>query len=81
MMWANKAIEVDQILVQSSDITAAILRLPDRSILVTSVYVEVNKPDDLLDATAKLRQLIDKTRNKIGIRVDMLIVRDFNQHD
>ena len=64
MMWANKAIEVDQILVQSSDITAAILRLPDRSILVTSVYVEVNKPDDLLDATAKLRQLIDKQETR-----------------
>jgi exonuclease III len=81
MMWVNKTLEAEQIPVQSSDITAAILQLPDRSVLVTSVYVEVNKPDDLLDTTAKLRQLIDDTRSRIGTRVDVLIAGDFNRHD
>ena len=73
MMWVNKALEAEQIPVQSSDITPAILRLPDRSLLVTSVYIEVNKPDYVLDTTAKLRQLIDDTRSRVGTGIDVLI--------
>src|SRR5258706_16452575 len=32
MLWIRKDIEVEQVSVQSSDLTAAVLRLPDRSI-------------------------------------------------
>lgn len=39
MLWIRKDIEAEQIPVQSSDLTAAMLRLPDRSVLVVSVYV------------------------------------------
>jgi hypothetical protein len=37
MLWIRKDIEAEQVLVESSDLTAAVLRLPDRSVLVVSV--------------------------------------------
>lgn len=40
MLWIRKDIEAEQIPVQSADITAAVLGLPGRRILVVSVYVE-----------------------------------------
>jgi hypothetical protein len=40
MHWIRKDIEAEQIPVQSSDLTAAVLRLLGRSILAVSVYVE-----------------------------------------
>ena len=36
MLWIRKDIEAEQVPMQSSDLTAAVLRLPDRSILVVS---------------------------------------------
>jgi hypothetical protein len=81
MLWIRKDIEAEQMPVQSADLTAAVLRLPDRSILVVSVYVEGNDTGALLDATHKLHQLIQETRNRIGTRVDVILAGDFNRHD
>ena len=81
MLWIRKDIEVEQVPVQSSDLTAAVLRLPDRSILLVSVYVEPHDAEALRDATCKLHQLIQETRNKIGTRVDVVLAGDFNRHD
>src|SRR4030081_1765070 len=38
MLWVRKDMEAEQVPVQSADLTAAVLHLPDRSILVVSVY-------------------------------------------
>lgn len=81
MLWIRKDIEAEQVAVQSSDITAAVLRLPDRSILVVSVYVEGPGTDALLCATNKLHQVIQEARNKVGTRVDVILAGDFNRHD
>lgn len=81
MLWIRKDIEAEQVSVQSSDLTAAVLRLPDRSILVASVYVEPCNIEALRDTTCKLHQLIRKTRSKIGTRVDVILAGDFNRHD
>src|SRR6202008_986542 len=53
MLWVRKEIEAEQIPVQSSDLTAAVLRLPGRSILAVSVYVEGQDEEALLDSTNK----------------------------
>ena len=58
-----------------------VLRLPDRSILVVLVYVRGSDTETLLDTTEKLRQLIEETRHRIGIRVDVILTGDFNRHD
>jgi len=81
MLWIRKDIEVEQVPVQSSDLTAAVLRLLDRSILLVSVYVEPHDAEALRDATCKLHQLIQETRNKISTRVDVVLAGDFNRHD
>ena len=81
MLWIRKDIEVEQVPVQSSDLTAAVLRLPDRSILLVSVYIKPHDAEVLRDATCKLHQLIQETRNKIGTRVDVVLAGDFNRHD
>jgi hypothetical protein len=49
MLWVRKDMEAEQVPVQSADLTAAVLHLPDRSILVVSVYVEGNNRAALLD--------------------------------
>jgi hypothetical protein len=54
MLWIRKDIEAEQVPVQSSDITAAVLRLPDRSVLAVSVYVEGQNEQALLQATNEL---------------------------
>jgi ribonuclease HI len=81
MLWIRKDIEAEQVPLQSSDLTAAVLRLPDRSILVVSVYVEGQDKEALIDTTNKLHQLINETRNRIGTRVDVILAGDFNRHD
>ena len=44
MLWVNKDVEAEQVPIRSPDITAAILRLPDRRVLVVSVYVLKQDP-------------------------------------
>lgn len=41
MLWINKQAEAEQVLIHSPDLTAAIIRLTERTILVASVYVPV----------------------------------------
>ena len=81
MLWIRKDIEAEQVPVQSSDLTAALLRLPDRSILVVSVYVEPQDAEALTVAICELHQVIRETRSKIGTRVDVVLAEDFNRHD
>jgi hypothetical protein len=39
MLWVNKDVEAEQIPIEAADMTAAILRLPERLALVVPVYV------------------------------------------
>ncbi len=81
MLWIRKNIEAEQVPMQSSDLTAAVLRLPDRSVLVASVYVEPQDAEALGVAIFELHQVIKETRGKIGTRVDVVLAGDFNRHD
>lgn len=81
MLWIRKDIDAEQIPIQSADITAVVLRLPDRAVLVVSVYVEGNNEEALRNTIHLLRQAIQETRNKIGTRTDVIVAGDFNRHD
>ena len=81
MLWTRKYIEAEQVPVQSSDLTAAVRKLPDRLVLMVSVYVEGQNEKALAEATNKLDQLIRETRNRVGTRVDVLLAGDFSRHD
>ncbi|RKK73615.1 hypothetical protein BFJ68_g18213, partial [Fusarium oxysporum] len=81
MLWVNKDVEAEQIPIETADMTAAILRLPERLVLVVSVYVP-GRDDEALQGTCNLlRQVISGTRRQAGELVDVVIVGDFNRHD
>ncbi|KAF4332053.1 reverse transcriptase, partial [Fusarium beomiforme] len=64
-----------------TDMTAAILRLPERLVLVVSVYVPGGDAQALQDTCNALRQVTLNTRRQAGRLVDVVVVGDFNRHD
>jgi hypothetical protein len=81
MLWVNKDVEAEQIPIESPDMTAALLRLPDRRVLVVSVYVPKEDPQALQSTCDDLRKIIRDTRRNAGTMVDAVIAGDFNRHD
>lgn len=81
MLWVRRDLEAEQVPVQSSDLTAARIRLPDREVVIVSVYVEGANPQALQEAVTKLDDLIRRIRGATGTRTDILLVGDFNRHD
>ncbi len=81
MLWVRSDMEVEQIPVPSADLTAAQIRLPDRAVLVVSVYVEGSSDDALEAAMRELDRLIRRFRSGTGTRTDIILAGDFNRHD
>jgi ribonuclease HI len=81
MLWLNKDLESEQIPIQSPDITAATVRLPDRIVLVASVYVPGGETETLQNICRMLQRAIDKIRRNTGTTVDVILAGDFNRHD
>ncbi|OAQ57981.1 reverse transcriptase [Purpureocillium lilacinum] len=81
MLWVRSDIEAEQMPIQSADLTAAVLRLPARDVLVVSVYVEWNNDQALTAAMTLLDDLIRKFRDGTGRRTDVVLAGDFNRHD
>lgn len=81
MLWVRSDIEVEQIPVPSADLTAARIRLPDRVVLMVSVYVEGGSDEALEDAMREIDRLIRRFRNGTGMRTDIILAGDFNRHD
>jgi exonuclease III len=81
MLWIRNDLEARQIAVDSADITAAILHLPDRSILVVSVYVPKGSLAILQRILQLLQQVIESAYLQTGSRLDILVAGDFNRHD
>ncbi|KAI2766141.1 transcriptional regulator family: Zinc finger, CCHC-type [Penicillium roqueforti] len=81
MLWVKKDVEAEQVRIESPDLTAAVIRLPERRILIASVYVEGREPSALDNACDHLRKAITKVRRGSGTVVDIMIMGDFNRHD
>jgi exonuclease III len=81
MLWVNKDVEAEQVPVDSPDITAAIIRLPDRVVLVASVYVPCGDANALKETCENIRRMVTKARRGTGTAVEVLIAGDFNRHD
>lgn len=67
--------------IESPDLTAAVIRLPERRIFIASVYIEGGNALALDDACDRLRKAITKVRRDTGTIVEIMIVGDFNRHD
>jgi hypothetical protein len=72
-----------QIIVDLSDITAAVIQLPNRAVLVALVYVlRGNRTLLALQQTLNyIQQLIRKVYRQASTKMDILIVGDFNRHN
>ena len=81
MLWINKEVEAEQVQMESPDMTAAVVRLPDRMILVVSVYVPGGDLQALREACDSLRQAVGDVRRGADAVVEVVIVGDFNRHD
>ncbi|KAJ5215331.1 reverse transcriptase [Penicillium cinerascens] len=81
MLWVNKDVEAEQVQIESPDLTAAVIRLPERRILIASVYVEGGNAATLNDTCDHLRKAITKVRRDLGTVVEIMIMGDFNRHD
>ncbi len=74
-------VEAEQVPIESPDVTVAILRLPDRLVLVASVYVPRDDCQALRGTCNNLRKAIQDARQEAGVVVDVVVVGDFNRHD
>ncbi len=81
MLWLNKDVEAEQVAVPSPDMTAAIIRLPERLVLVASVYVPGPDAHALRDTCDNLQKAIQEVRRKANTVVEVVVVGDFNRHD
>src|ERR1700753_3183915 len=81
MLWVNKEVEAEQVRIESPDMTAAVVRLPDRLILVVSVYVPGEDPQALRETCDSLRKAVRDVRRGAGVVVEVVIAGDFNRHD
>lgn len=80
-MWVRRDLKVEQVAIESSDLTAAVITLPERKILVVSVYIQGVDKQALTDTCALLRDTIMKTRRDEGQIVNVVLIRNFNRHD
>lgn len=81
MLWINKEVEAEQVPIESPDLTAAVIRLPERLIFMASIYVEGGDASALDDACDHLRKAVARVRRDTGAVVEVMIVGDFNRHD
>ncbi|KAJ6437600.1 reverse transcriptase [Purpureocillium lavendulum] len=81
MLWVRRDLESEQVTVSSPDLTAAVLRLQGRQVLVVSVYVQCNDASALLAAVREVSNLISRFRSGTGERTDVVVAGDFNRHD
>ena len=81
MLWVNKDVEAEQVRIESPDMTAAVIRLPGRWVLVASVYVPGADSQALRDTSDLLRKAIANARQAAGTVVEVVIAGDFNRHD
>jgi hypothetical protein len=81
MLWVRKDIECEQVRVPSADLTVALLRLPDRAVLLASVYVEGANGAALSEAVMLLDMAVSSAQRRGGPRLDVVVAGDFNRHD
>ncbi|SPJ70278.1 related to reverse transcriptase [Fusarium torulosum] len=81
MLWVKKEVEAEQVPIDSPDVTAAVVRLPDRLVFTASAYVPGGDTQALQDTCIKLGRAITEVRRRSGRAVDVVITGDFNRHD
>jgi len=81
MLWIRKDIKCEQVNVPLADLTVVLLRLPDRSVLLASVYVEGANATALSETVLLLDTAISTAQRCGGPRLDIVVAGDFNCHN
>ncbi|KZL81062.1 reverse transcriptase, partial [Colletotrichum incanum] len=81
MLWVNEEVEAEQLRVESPDVTAAVVRLEERVVVVASVYVPGGERHALRSICDDLRRIVLDVRQRADRLVDVVIAGDFNRHD
>lgn len=74
MLWIRKDIDAEQIPMDSADLTGVFLRLPDRDVIMVSVYVEGRHAEALETAIKHIDDVIMQHRGSRGRRTDAILV-------
>ena len=80
MIWTRSGLEAEQVRIDSSDITAVIIKLPKHAILLISVYVQGSDKEALEFAIRSISQLISSERARCST-LEIVVAGDFNRHD
>ncbi|KAF5696188.1 reverse transcriptase [Fusarium globosum] len=78
MLWVIKELEAEQ--VESPDVTAVVIRLPERQVFTASIYVPGEDAQALRDIYSKLDRAITEVRRRTGRVLDLVIAGDLNRH-
>ena len=81
MLWVNRDLEAEQVHTNLPDLTAAVIRLDQRIVLVASVYVAGQDEEALQEMCSTLRKLILDTKLQADRPGEVVIAGDFNRHD
>jgi endonuclease/exonuclease/phosphatase family metal-dependent hydrolase len=81
MLWVSREVEAEQVRIESPNLTAAIIRLHERQVLVVSVYIPGGDTQALRETCNKLDEAITDVRRRASTVVDVVLAGDFNQHD
>jgi len=81
MLWVRRDIEFEQVSAPSEDLTVGLLRLPDRSVLLASVYVEGANAAALRGSMGLLDDAVSTAQRRGGPRLDVVVASDSNRHD
>lgn len=81
MLWVRNDIECEQVSVPSADLTVVLLRLPDRPVLLASVYVEGGSGAALEETMRLLDDAVGEAQHYGEPRLDIVVAGDFNRHD
>ena len=81
MLWIQKNVKHEQMLIQFSDLTAAVLHFADWHVMVVSVYIEPEDAEELKENLELLDSVIKKTREKVEEQMKVVLTGDFNWHD
>jgi hypothetical protein len=84
MIWANhNGPGVTPIPVESPDITAAIIKVPDYTILIMSVYIppraDSHHREDLVARLQIIESTITRAKEQYGPQIELVIAGDFNR--
>ncbi|KZL63330.1 transposon i [Colletotrichum incanum] len=72
MLWVNEEVEAEQLRVESPDVTAAVVRLEERVVVVASVYVPGGERHALRSICDDLRRIVLDVRQRADRLVDVL---------